>query len=505
MKRPTIEEEMILAPDEDAKIIEERQKAVRDEAEKRKERIMRRPAPRTRALSDLLATLTSEELADIAYNVGLPGSYGDTGRVMLRRSRTAGVSTDDKSPTESSAPPKGDGLPQIFEKGDDSPQTLEKSDDSPQTGDTVTPEKLASAVIDFSRVWFVSILDEEWQAFRHVASMSGVSTKFREDEMRLDYFESLGLMIGGSYDGKPAWYMPDEILAEFKRLDRSKDFLDMARLNSEAFRIAAGMLFYYGVMDYESLYSGVKRQLGMGRYDARPDASERAGGSDPAASRGETDTSLRQSKEPVINELLFEDFRGVMLNGSCWQKNIIADEHIAYHYTVVDPIRILDAQRKTEAGFARLPYDMLYEAGQEDYIEATDAYKALAQYFMASFGVSVLRAADIVEELTILFQNEGRMSDAIDYIETLGPLEGNDADALSPLLMAFHNSLRLWTLRGHTPGEIVSGDLGSVRSNVLSFAEHRRRRARVGRNDPCPCGSGKKYKNCCMRDDTGED
>jgi uncharacterized protein YecA (UPF0149 family) len=22
---------------------------------------------------------------------------------------------------------------------------------------------------------------------------------------------------------------------------------------------------------------------------------------------------------------------------------------------------------------------------------------------------------------------------------------------------------------------------------------------RVGRNDPCPCGSGKKYKNCCMR------
>lgn len=22
---------------------------------------------------------------------------------------------------------------------------------------------------------------------------------------------------------------------------------------------------------------------------------------------------------------------------------------------------------------------------------------------------------------------------------------------------------------------------------------------KVGRNDPCPCGSGKKYKNCCGR------
>jgi preprotein translocase subunit SecA len=27
----------------------------------------------------------------------------------------------------------------------------------------------------------------------------------------------------------------------------------------------------------------------------------------------------------------------------------------------------------------------------------------------------------------------------------------------------------------------------------------RNRGQRVGRNDPCPCGSGKKYKNCCMR------
>jgi hypothetical protein len=22
----------------------------------------------------------------------------------------------------------------------------------------------------------------------------------------------------------------------------------------------------------------------------------------------------------------------------------------------------------------------------------------------------------------------------------------------------------------------------------------------VGRNDPCPCGSGKKYKHCCLRE-----
>jgi preprotein translocase subunit SecA len=27
----------------------------------------------------------------------------------------------------------------------------------------------------------------------------------------------------------------------------------------------------------------------------------------------------------------------------------------------------------------------------------------------------------------------------------------------------------------------------------------RNRTEKVGRNEQCPCGSGKKYKNCCMR------
>ena len=26
-----------------------------------------------------------------------------------------------------------------------------------------------------------------------------------------------------------------------------------------------------------------------------------------------------------------------------------------------------------------------------------------------------------------------------------------------------------------------------------------RKAAEIGRNDPCPCGSGKKYKKCCGR------
>ena len=50
---------------------------------------------------------------------------------------------------------------------------------------------------------------------------------------------------------------------------------------------------------------------------------------------------------------------------------------------------------------------------------------------------------------------------------------------------------------GKTPAEVSEGD-----SSLMSFKKvetYRREQPRIGRNDPCPCGSGKKYKKCCGR------
>ena len=44
------------------------------------------------------------------------------------------------------------------------------------------------------------------------------------------------------------------------------------------------------------------------------------------------------------------------------------------------------------------------------------------------------------------------------------------------------------------PTENTSGD-GTLKKQPVRNAGKK-----VGRNDPCPCGSGKKYKKCCGRD-----
>ena len=39
-------------------------------------------------------------------------------------------------------------------------------------------------------------------------------------------------------------------------------------------------------------------------------------------------------------------------------------------------------------------------------------------------------------------------------------------------------------------------ELGLDTSNIKNSEIDK---SKVGRNEPCPCGSGKKYKKCCMR------
>lgn len=46
------------------------------------------------------------------------------------------------------------------------------------------------------------------------------------------------------------------------------------------------------------------------------------------------------------------------------------------------------------------------------------------------------------------------------------------------------------SLEGKTPAELMK----TLPGRVETF---RRESPRIGRNDPCPCGSGKKYKKCC--------
>lgn len=45
--------------------------------------------------------------------------------------------------------------------------------------------------------------------------------------------------------------------------------------------------------------------------------------------------------------------------------------------------------------------------------------------------------------------------------------------------------------------EEVAKPMFTNKDDSVAAKPVQRKTAKVGRNDPCPCGSGKKYKNCC--------
>lgn len=47
--------------------------------------------------------------------------------------------------------------------------------------------------------------------------------------------------------------------------------------------------------------------------------------------------------------------------------------------------------------------------------------------------------------------------------------------------------------------EEVAKPMFTNKDDSVAAKPVQRKTAKVGRNDPCPCGSGKKYKNCCGR------
>ena len=70
-------------------------------------------------------------------------------------------------------------------------------------------------------------------------------------------------------------------------------------------------------------------------------------------------------------------------------------------------------------------------------------------------------------------------------------MDTRTGNILSPELMAMLK-------RVETPDDAKEHELRFFREMAIPPTGKQLARGRVGRNEPCPCGSGKKFKNCCF-------
>lgn len=139
----------------------------------------------------------------------------------------------------------------------------------------------------------------------------------------------------------------------------------------------------------------------------------------------------------------------------------------------------------------------------DGYLEINREYKKLLEYATRHlFDGDEWKAEMLVEDIQGYCQQNFSMEAIMDLFNqrkvSFKSLE--QANEVLKLVMNLANNTRIWENNGHTPNEIFEKfekpklkPLPAERFPVAGKSE------KIGRNGPCPCGSGKKYKKCCLR------
>lgn len=135
----------------------------------------------------------------------------------------------------------------------------------------------------------------------------------------------------------------------------------------------------------------------------------------------------------------------------------------------------------------------------DTYVEKNDYYNSFAAFLKNELFMNVEMTEALIYEVECMYSEGKDTLDIMDGLTKQG-LEFTNKEqkqAFANEVVNYTNHVRLWENRGNNKVE-----LGIVTnpSNVINFNAAKtvvRSGKKVGRNDLCPCGSGKKYKFCC--------
>jgi len=144
-----------------------------------------------------------------------------------------------------------------------------------------------------------------------------------------------------------------------------------------------------------------------------------------------------------------------------------------------------DIDKEIDLSYAMIQKEELLNMIEENWVYNSKAGKDFYKEFTNMFSVDKDMLIAMMEDLIFDVQ-ENEPKDSVDQMLELINIENEDAKFVACNMMnKFVKKIRLWKYKGSSTNDI--------KSNLVSLKENKY----IGRNDPCSCGSGKKYKKCC--------
>jgi hypothetical protein len=236
--------------------------------------------------------------------------------------------------------------------------------------------------------------------------------------------------------------IPKDILPNIKSCIDNEEFAMKISERQKWLRATAGVLYYYGVMESNNLFNTIKTIL-----DYPMDYNQYISAVDQ----------------------------------DCKYGNLIKKDKDLYYFSKVEnPEFIYEMQlEKKGISFSQIDLKQIFQAGMEEYSEWSDIEKELNDLIVREFGTSTKQAEKLINDCIYLMKNNYQINSIIDVLgRGLGAEDEFELQSISKLINDMYMNTRLWILKGNSQNSIFKD---------------------LGRNDICPCGSGKKYKKCCSR------
>lgn len=266
----------------------------------------------------------------------------------------------------------------------------------------------------------------------------------------LRIFADYCIAFTGSLQGEKVLFLPDELINAFKWLDH-ETIRKQIDQNTTFLRLIKGLLYYYGIMSTYQLSEKLNQYL-----------DEKMSYIDFLAQLHFLDTV----KRPYYKQ-------GTLVS-------YVYDEHISEIYTEIQARKDL-----TDYPFSK---DELLEAGDSKFLESTAPIKELQKLLASNYRMTEDEIFNTISGLVLLIKSGAHMGVVYEYMQSLIEYPTFEySRRIAGILMDIHDQTRQWVLKGYKPVELQR----ELKSQVPIKS------AKVGRNDLCPCGSGKKYKKCC--------
>lgn len=142
------------------------------------------------------------------------------------------------------------------------------------------------------------------------------------------------------------------------------------------------------------------------------------------------------------------------------------------------------------------------EYGQYECQQPDQDVQFFIDYLQHALHMEFPQAMMVFYEIQYAIRNNAEDLELIEIMDTWGCeiTSQSKMKKIRDLLYRLGGYIRKWEYRGHTSNELKEIRMKNRKNSggngkIISFASAKK----IYPNDPCPCGSGKKYKHCCGR------